>query len=102
MNTLTDRERSLVSLGAAIASNCVPCVEYHVPGAKKVGLSDRQIHEAIRIADKVRRVPARTVLHAALARIDAPREPSADGAGPTCGCAGSVGPTGPSGIGGAG
>ena len=99
MSELKNRERSLVALGAAIASNCVPCVEYHVPGAKKVGLSDRQIHEAIRIADKVRRVPARTVLHAALARIDAPREPSAEGSGPTCGCAGSAGP---SGFGGAG
>ena len=50
MSTLTDRERNLVSLGAAVASNCVPCVEYHVPGAKKVGLSDSQINEALQIA----------------------------------------------------
>ena len=33
MSTLTDREMSLVALGAAVASNCVPCVEYHVPVA---------------------------------------------------------------------
>jgi AhpD family alkylhydroperoxidase len=93
MNTLTNRERSLVSLGAAIASNCVPCVEYHVPGAKKVGLSDTQINEALRIADKVRRVPARTVLKAALARIETSQDESADTAGPACGCAGSNRPT---------
>jgi 4-carboxymuconolactone decarboxylase len=99
MSTLNDREQSLVSLGAAIASNCVPCVEYHVPGAKKVGLTDEQIHEALRIADKVRRVPARTVLHAALARIDAPREPSTGAGEARCGCAGSAEP---SGLGGAG
>jgi len=99
MSTLTDRERSLVSLGAAIASNCVPCVEYHVPGARKVGLSDPQIDEALRIADKVRRVPARTVLHAALARIETPRDGSADPAGPRCGCAGSDSPSGIGGVG---
>jgi 4-carboxymuconolactone decarboxylase len=93
MSTLTDRERSLVSLGAAIASNCVPCVEYHVPWAKKVGLTDEQIHEALRIADKVRQVPAGAVLHAALARIDAPRAPSIGAGGASCGCAGSAGPT---------
>lgn len=89
MSTLTDRERSLVSLGAAVASNCVPCVEYHVPGARKVGLSDTEINEAVRIADKVRRVPARTVLQAALARIEISTDESAEKAGPGCGCAGS-------------
>ena len=40
MNELSRREQSLVALGAAIASNCVPCVEYHIPGARRVGLSD--------------------------------------------------------------
>jgi len=98
MNPLTDRERSLVSLGAAIASNCVPCVEYHVPEAKKVGLSDTQIGEALRIADKVRRVPARSVLQAALARIETPRDGSAGPAGPRCGCAGSDSPSGIGGV----
>jgi len=98
MSTLTDREQSLVSLGAAIASNCVPCVEYHVPGARKVGLSDPQIDEALRIADKVRRVPARTVLQAALARIETSRDESADSAGPRCGCSGSNRPSGIGGV----
>jgi len=89
MSTLTDREMTLVALGAAVASNCVPCVEFHVPGAKKVGLTDRQISLALRIADKVRRVPARAVLEAAMARIDAPQVDSAGTAAPACGCAGS-------------
>ena len=49
-------------LGAAMGSNCVPCIEYHVPEARKAGFSDRQIAEAIRFADKVRQVPAKKVL----------------------------------------
>ena len=65
MSELNNREQSLVALGAAIASNCVPCVEYHIPGARKAGLSDSEISQAIKIADKVRRVPARAVLEAA-------------------------------------
>jgi len=68
----------------------VPCVEYHIPGAKKAGLSDIEINEAVRIADKVRRVPARTVLETALARIETSPDCSADTAS-GCGCSGSNG-----------
>ena len=81
MTQLSSRERELVALGAALASNCVPCIEYRVPAARKAGLSDSQIAEAIRLADKVRQVPARMVLESALARVS--------GSGPAtvgCGC----------------
>ena len=70
-------------------SNCVPCIEYHIPGARKVGLSDLQIMEALQIADKVRQHPARTVLETALARIEKESSGSADTAGSGCGCTGS-------------
>lgn len=65
MNDLNHRERELVALGAAMGSNCIPCIEYHIPEARKAGLTDSQISEAIRLADKVRQVPARKVLSAA-------------------------------------
>jgi 4-carboxymuconolactone decarboxylase len=66
MSDLSPRERELVALGAAMGSNCVPCVEYHIPEARRVGLTDSEIHEAIRLADKVRQVPARKVLQTSL------------------------------------
>lgn len=69
MTNLTDRERELVALGAALGSNCVPCMEYHIPAARKAGLSDAQIVEAVRLADKVRQVPARKVLDVSLAML---------------------------------
>lgn len=65
MNRLTPSERELVALGAAMGSNCVPCIEYHIPEARKAGLTDLQISGAIHLADKVRQVPARKVLDAA-------------------------------------
>ena len=69
MDNLTLRDRELVALGAALASNCVPCVEYHVPQARKAGLSDLEIREAVRLADKVRQVPAAKVLDVVLALV---------------------------------
>ena len=86
MSELSDREQTLVALGAAIASNCVPCIEYHIPMARKVGCSDAQIKEAVQIADKVRRVPASMVLQAALARVEERSPDSGDVAGTGCGC----------------
>jgi AhpD family alkylhydroperoxidase len=66
MSLLTPRERELVSLGAAMGSNCIPCIEYHIPASRKAGLSDAQISEAIQLADTTRQVPARKTLHTAL------------------------------------
>jgi len=71
MGELTSLERELVALGAALGSNCVPCIEYHIPEARKAGLSDGKIREAIQLGDKVRQVPARKVLAAALGLLPA-------------------------------
>ncbi len=70
MDRLTNAERELVALGAALGSNCVPCIEYHIPEARKAGLGERQIAEAVHLADKVRQVPARKVLATALGMLD--------------------------------
>lgn len=66
MPHLTPRERELVALGSALGSNCISCIEYHIPASRKAGLTDAQISEAVRLADKVRKVPARKVLDTAL------------------------------------
>jgi len=66
MAELTNRDTALVALGAAMGSNCVPCIEYHIPQSRKAGLTDPEIQAAIEQADKVRQVPARKVLATAL------------------------------------
>ena len=91
MDRLTNAERELVALGAALGSNCVPCIEYHIPEARKAGLSDRQINEAIRLADKVRQVPARKVLAAAVSML--PEVATASEAEQSPGCAQAGGET---------
>ena len=87
MAHLTPRERELVSLGAAMGSNCISCIEHHIPASRKTGLTDAQISEAIRLADKLRQVPARKTLDAAvnlLAESTAPASTEAVGPGKPC------------------
>lgn len=86
INRLSPRERELTAIGAAIASNCVPCVEYHIPQARKVGLSDAQILEAVELADKVRKVPADKVIQTASALLEVNDSPEKHGEGRKCGC----------------
>lgn len=72
MNDLNRRERVLVAIGAAIGSNCLSCIEHHIPEARLDGLTNSQIAEAIRVSDKVRQVPARKVLDTALRMLNDP------------------------------
>ena len=84
MSLLTLREQELVVLGAAIGSNCVPCIESHVHASRNAGLTDGQIAEAVQLADKTRRVPARKTLEAAL-KLLPESAPAAETAKGCCG-----------------
>ena len=35
MSLLTPRKQELVSLGAALGSNCISCIEHHIPASRK-------------------------------------------------------------------
>lgn len=86
MSALNDCERELVAIGASIASNCVPCIEHHIPRAREAGLGHSQIQEAMQIADMVRRVPARKVVQAARAVLEKMSSGSTATTGGGCGC----------------
>ena len=89
MKDLSFTEREFVALGAALGSNCVPCIEHHISEARKAGLTDPQISEAIQLADKIRKVPAAKVLNAAFQLLGG--EPaSTEGSASLCGQAASV------------
>lgn len=85
---LNVRDYELVAIGAAVASNCVPCIEYHIPEARRAGLSDAEIQEAVQVAEKLKQVPAKKVLDAATALLAASKPEAAPGA---CGCAPGAG-----------
>ena len=70
METLSKRERELVCIGAAIASNCVPCIIYHIGESRKLGIPDEEIQEAVALADRVKKVPAEKVSKAAYSHLE--------------------------------
>jgi AhpD family alkylhydroperoxidase len=86
IKTLSRRERELTAIGAAIASNCVPCIEYHIPQARRVGLSDSQILEAVELADEVRKVPADKVIQTACALLELNNSSESHNRSDACGC----------------
>ena len=76
MGRLSPKEKELVALGAALGSNCIPCVVYHLGVAEKIGISGEEIKEALELADEVRKVPAAQVLKTAYAQIGKTAEES--------------------------
>ncbi|TKJ34418.1 MAG: alkylhydroperoxidase AhpD family core domain protein [Planctomycetes bacterium B3_Pla] len=49
------RIKELIAIGASIAANCKPCLEYHVNKAKENGADEQEIAEAIAVAKMVRK-----------------------------------------------
>lgn len=69
MDTLSKREVHLVSLGAAIGCNCIPCTAYHLKECKASGVTDEELTEAIRISNVVKEVPSKNVMQTALRQL---------------------------------
>jgi 4-carboxymuconolactone decarboxylase len=70
MKSLTEKEQLFVALGAAIGSNCVPCVEKILPKAKAAHIENWELRLALYTADQVRQKPARKVLATAKALVE--------------------------------
>ncbi len=51
---MDERTRLLVSLGAAVAANCVPCFEHFLGKTEAAGLTSQEIREATEIADQIK------------------------------------------------
>jgi AhpD family alkylhydroperoxidase len=74
------RDREIAALAAAVASNCVSCVEHHVPESRTAGLSDAEINEIVELADAVRTVSGRNAVNAAAKALSAPVSVAAEAA----------------------
>jgi AhpD family alkylhydroperoxidase len=51
--------KELIAIGAAVTANCVPCLKYHVTTARKAGVTDDEIKQAIDVGRMVRKGAAR-------------------------------------------
>jgi AhpD family alkylhydroperoxidase len=51
---LDDRTRKLIAVGASVACNCHPCLDYHLGQAQSMGIEATLIEEAIDAGKAVR------------------------------------------------
>jgi AhpD family alkylhydroperoxidase len=63
--SLTLKEKELVAIGASIAGNCIPCLEWHYDKCKELGLSKQELAQAIAVAKKVKEVPNQKIYEVA-------------------------------------
>ena len=89
----SDRAKELAAVGAAVAANSQANLEKHLAAAQLVGLSTRELEEAVRLARAVQRRSAE-ILAEDVTRLLARSEPAvvetvsvSAGCGPDCGCA---------------
>ena len=70
----------LVAIGAAIASNCEPCLRYHAHEAEKLGVTSADIASAVKTAARVKDAPHRNIMRLA-ARLTQTEPATTDAAG---------------------
>jgi alkylhydroperoxidase/carboxymuconolactone decarboxylase family protein YurZ len=51
---MDEKTKILVSIGAAVGANCVPCFEHYFEKMEAVGLTREMVQEAADIADQVK------------------------------------------------
>ncbi|MDZ7837104.1 MAG: carboxymuconolactone decarboxylase family protein [Actinomycetota bacterium] len=57
--------KELVAIGAAVGGNCIPCLEWHYKKCIELGISKKEIEEAIDMAKKVKEVPIKKIYEVA-------------------------------------
>ncbi len=57
--SLDTRTEELIAIGAALASNCEPCLRYHVRRGAEAGCTQEAMRRAVEIAHAVKATPAR-------------------------------------------
>lgn len=62
---LSEREKELVVIGAAIGGNCIPCLERHYGKCVELGFGKEELREAIDIAESVKEVPNQKIYETA-------------------------------------
>lgn len=79
------RTVELISLGASVAANCYPCLQYHVKKALESGITEQEIKEAIEAGRTVRKGAAYK-MDTYIANLNAESSDASCGDSQGCGC----------------
>ena len=84
---LSAKEKELVAIGASIAGNCIPCLQWHYKKCIELGFSKEEMHDAFEMAKKVKEVPNNKIYEAAakLNQSSAAEQKSCSGESGCCG-----------------
>jgi AhpD family alkylhydroperoxidase len=66
---MDDRTKRLIAVGASVACNCHPCLEYHLGQARDVGIETQLLEEAIEAGKAVRSGAASSMDRLAAERV---------------------------------
>lgn len=85
--SLETKTIALISVGASVAANCHPCLEYHTAHARELGLTDQEIKAAAE-AGKAVKAGAGKSMEKLIAKLLSAEEaaPEQAGCGAGCGC----------------
>lgn len=51
---MNDETKELIAIGASVACNCHPCVNFHTDKARKMGIDENDINRAVEVGKMVR------------------------------------------------
>jgi AhpD family alkylhydroperoxidase len=52
---MNENTRELIAIGASLAAHCQPCLTFHVDKARKLGIGDDEISEAIAVGRMIQK-----------------------------------------------
>jgi len=55
--TIDNKTRQLIAVGASMAANCIPCLHHHYQAALSAGATTEEIIEAIKIGEITKTQP---------------------------------------------
>ncbi len=52
--SLSNRETALISIGVSVGVNCMPCLQHCVAEARKLGITEQEMRDAVNVGKVVR------------------------------------------------
>ena len=61
--------RELIAIGASVTANCMPCLDYHLKKGREMGISEKDLHIAIKTGEQVKAGAAKKMSNYANSQI---------------------------------
>ena len=52
---MDENAKELIAIGASLAAHCQPCIKFHIEKARKLGIPDDEINEAIALGRMIQK-----------------------------------------------